>query len=522
MFSADWALAMYAFFGKYPDAQQQEIIDSVDGIASRTSVKSGHGTGKSDLASMMLMLFMIFNPDSKAVVIAAKISVVKEAIWSNMFTNFDQLKIRMPWVAHYFELTDTAFYEKSKKPTWKIICKGYRINNEQSLAGEHRDRMLTILDEASIITDAAFNVVLGSTTSKDNRMLMMSQPTKVGGFFYETHNGLSKKEGGKWTSITLRSDLSEWVQPDFIVNALSDYGGYDSPEYQIKVLGAFPQKMSEFLLGRAECQAAVGREIALDDDWGWIATCDVGITRDRSVINICKNSGAIGPQRKSDNHSLLEMPANVTPVIFADRIIAHCCTGSFPNITIGIDADGIGFAVWELVVKAVEEGGYDDVTVVPIHWGKPPFTNRQKLRFKNLRAMAHIYATDAISDGRSSLDAGHKTVNQFSKLPCIINGAGQWVMMPKIEMKRKYSLSSPDRSDTYCFQQMINYVPAGRENIATSGEMDMMNKFLAETKGVVDDIYDGQGDGWDSAFETLDSTKTTADYRDFDRDPDDN
>jgi hypothetical protein len=215
----------------------------------------------------------------------------------------------------------------------------------------------------------------------------------------------------------------------------------------------------KFLISRAECQAAVGREIALDDDWGWIATCVIGISRESAVINICKVSGAIGVQRKSVNHSLSEMPVSITPTSFADQIIALCCTGEFPNITIAIDTYGMGSVVYDLVAQKIEEGSYPYVRLATVYWDNQPDPGEEVSLFKSVKAMAHINAIDAIKDGRSSLDAGDKTVHQLSQLPGIFNARGFWQIMSRMEMKRKYDLTSPDRSDTYCLQQITSYIP---------------------------------------------------------------
>ncbi len=506
-YSHDWALAMFCFFGKYPDHQQLIMLNSIFQENSRTSVTSGHGTGKSDLLSMIIIMFMIFNPKCRVVVVAAKLQVVKDSIWSNINENFQALEKRMPWIAHYFEVTDQHFYERSHKHVWRASAKGYRINNEQTLAGEHKDVMLTVIEEASVVTNAAVTTIMGAQTSRDNRVVMVSQPTHSGGFFYETQHSRSKVEGGKWNAITMRSDESEWVQPDFILNCLSDYGGYDTPEFQIKVLGRFPAKQSLFLLGRLEVMAAVRCPVELADDWGWVATIDVGITRDRSVINISKVSGEIGPNRVVKNEHVLEMAADYGSVAFTNRILAECCSGRYPNITIAIDADGPGHPIWENLVDRIEKGGYDDVTVIAIKWGKPPFTKKQRDRFKNLRAMAHVFAADAIRAKRLSIDNHTKTVEQMSKLPGGLNPTGQWLMMSKQDMKLKLQIASPDRSDTYCFTQIINYKPASQEtSFFSADDAEEYDDWLGKDLGDVD--HEASDGNWD----LVNTSEHDADY----------
>jgi hypothetical protein len=218
----------------------------------------------------------------------------------------------------------------------------------------------------------------------------------------------------------------------------------------------------KFLIGREDCQAAVGREIALDDDWGWIATCVMSITRDSAVINICQASGDIGEERKSVNHSLTEMPGTITPKSFADKIIALCCTGEYPNINIGIDASGMGSAVYDHLEHEIEQGSYPYVRLTPLYWDSKRSPGSEQLPFKSVKALAHVNATDAVKYGRSSLDAGDKTVQQFSQLSCIIHSDGYWQVPSTLEMKQKYQLPSPDRADTYILQQITDYIPANQ------------------------------------------------------------
>ena len=80
-------------------------------------------------------------------------------------------------------------------------------------------QIFLILDEASGISDKAINILTGALTEKDNRMLMMSQPTRPSGYFYDSHHKNAKSEhnpNGTWTSIILNSEESPFVEPKFI------------------------------------------------------------------------------------------------------------------------------------------------------------------------------------------------------------------------------------------------------------------------------------------------------------------
>ncbi len=467
MFDQDWDTAMEVLFGIETDQQQRLVLDSVSRKASRTSVSSGHGTGKSFITAAVVILFMILYPGARVVVIANKIKQVMDAVWKYVKIHYAELKKRMPWLADYFVLTETTFYERTQKGVWYVTPKGFRLNHEESLAGEHADHMLTIIDEASGVNDRAFGVIMGAQTSADNRVLLLSQPTRVGGYFYQTHHSLSTANGGVWTSLTLSSALSRHVTREFILERLQEYGGFDSPEFQIKVLGRFPRNMSAFLLGRDAVQAAasaVTRKLVakrLGDDWGWLATLDVGAGRDRSVINISKVSGDIGPRRIVLNHKLLEMAADIDPLKFARRVFSECCNGNYPNITLAIDGDGVGYTVYlhlqEMIADLNAAG--ENIQLIRIRWGFHPVMPADKKRFYNMRSKAHILGQEAVNSGRMAIDNDVKTIDQMSKLPLSMNEQGLWVMMKKEVMRNKMQIASPDRSDTYMFTQIVSYIP---------------------------------------------------------------
>ncbi|WP_234783166.1 terminase [Enterobacter hormaechei] len=338
-----WGLAAVQLFGKTPTWQQDLILDSVQESGSRTTVSSGHGTGKSDMASIMVMLFMILFPHARVILVATKIGQVRNGIFKYMRQNWAECTKRYPWLAEYFILTDTAFYERTQKGSWEVVAKGFRLGNEEALAGEHAKHLFYIIDEASGVSDKAIGVIKGALTQEDNRLLLTSQPTRPSGHFYDSHHSLKRTpaypEG--YNAIVLNSEESPLVTLNFIKEKLAEYGGRDSPEYMIKVLGRFPSMSNEFLLGLDECERAARRPTRLKKGWGWVACCDVGNGRDSSVLSIFKISGNRN-RRRVVPHRVIEYAGTIDAVKFADVIVAECRADVYPNISIVIDGDGIG------------------------------------------------------------------------------------------------------------------------------------------------------------------------------------
>ena len=168
-----------------------------------------------------------------------------------------------------------------------------------------------------------------------------------------------------------------------------------------------------FLLTKAECLDAVNKEASLDNDWGWVATCCTGLPRGNSVINISKVSGAEGPERVVENHKMIELSAEIPPETFVERVLSACCNGAYPNITIAIDVIGYGYIVWKKLCAMLKKIKYRDVSVQAVNWHEKPTIAQQRAKFKDLRALAHIYTAAAIRGGRMALDSRPKTIDKF-------------------------------------------------------------------------------------------------------------
>jgi hypothetical protein len=448
IFQPDWVSFAAIIANKKPTWQQRQIIEAVQKKGSRVTVSSGHGTGKSDMTSIMILAFIILNPESRVVVVANNAAQVRNVIWKYIKVNFKTICRNIPWLESYFELNEREFFAVGYKGVWSCIAKSARLGNEEALAGEHCHTYLIVVDEASGLPDKALQVLSSALTEENNNMCLLSQSTRTSGFFYDTHHRLAKSISnpeGIWHAIKLNSEESPLVTPNFIGEKLISYGGEDAPEYQIKVLGEFPNNMNGYLLSRTDCErAAIVTPKLKEGQWGWIAACDVGNGRDKSVINICKVSTDNAEARIVIAHQIIEMPTDIDPIDFSYEIQRHIEPYINQNISILIDGDGVGFAT----VKIVRELGLE---VQEIRWGKPVFNTDQKTRFINQRAYSHIMMRDAIKTGRMNIDQSELTKDQISRLPVFLNESGKWVVCSKKDMREKHNIKSPDRSDTYCF-----------------------------------------------------------------------
>ncbi|MGO6143047.1 hypothetical protein ACTJ7R_29225 (plasmid) [Escherichia coli] len=78
------------------------------------------------LTSIMIMLFIIMYPGARAIIVANKIQQVM-AVSEYIKINWATATSRFPWLADYFVLTETAFYEVTGKGVWTVVPKGFRL-----------------------------------------------------------------------------------------------------------------------------------------------------------------------------------------------------------------------------------------------------------------------------------------------------------------------------------------------------------------------------------------------------------
>ncbi|WP_065480699.1 hypothetical protein [Aeromonas hydrophila] len=370
----DWNTAAVELFGKEPTWQQALILDSAQETGAKTSVSSGHGTGKSDMTSIMILIFMLCFPGARVIVVANKIGQVQTVVWKYLKQNYKELCRRHPWIEQYFVLTETTFFERSSKGVWFVSPKGCRIGNEESLAGEHAAHLFYIVDEASGVSDKAFGVMTGALTEDDNRILLLSQPTRPSGYFYDTHHKLKKRHPGDkdgYTAIKLNSEQSPLVKLSFIRTKIREYGGSrDAPEYMIKVRGEFPRTSSEYLLSRDDCEKATRAQPRLAKGWGWLVLVDVGNGRDSSVANLVRVSGERF-ERRVVPVTVKEWAGTIDPVNFGRLLNAEYPDEQYPNVTFAVDGDGVGADT----ATILEEAGRH---VQRIRWGQHCFSQEDK------------------------------------------------------------------------------------------------------------------------------------------------
>ena len=342
------------------------------------AVASGHGTGKSWLMAWLLDWHLRCYPYSNALLTATNITQVRSVVWKYLDDVITDVERVRPWMAGRFVKQTQRYFFKGLKDSWYVLPKTASKGAAENMSGQHRKHYLVVVDEASGVADDIHGVLRGALTQGEgNRYVMISQPTRTVGHFADAFGKLSNI----YTTFHLNAELSPLVDKSFILEKLIEYKGHHSPEYQIKVLGKFPDNMSGFLIPARWLEACQEITIKHAEPWGWVIVADVaeGVHRDESVWVVARVSG-YGEARRVE---VVECQAflDKNEKEFARRIYQRI--QELPSVTVGIDGDGAG----RTVILELEELG---VLVEHIHWGLPPHSKTDQKRYANQRAYASV------------------------------------------------------------------------------------------------------------------------------------
>lgn len=126
-----------------PDDIQGDILNMVANNRM-TSVRSGHGIGKSAVLSWLILWFMCTRPSPKIPCTAPTKHQLHDILWAEiakwMSTELNSLKTELEW-------TQEKLYMKSNPENWFAVPRTATLPD--ALQGFHADHLLYIIDEAS-------------------------------------------------------------------------------------------------------------------------------------------------------------------------------------------------------------------------------------------------------------------------------------------------------------------------------------------------------------------------------------
>ena len=404
------------------DEQQAKVVRAVYDDERHVTNRSGRGCGKTYVVCSIAWHFLCTRSNSHVYIVAPSGGTADSAIWPNMARIYNLMN---PIYKDQFEFQSDMIKHVNNKFDWFCVKRTARPENPDALAGTHAPNMLYILDEASGINDEMFRVILGSLTEGiNNKLVMISNPRRLSGFFYNSHAPDKKK---MFVQLQMSALNSKWVSKRSIQDIVDMYG-IESNEYRVEVMGEFPFREDGAIIPWDLINLAVDRkdvEPAGEMRWG----LDIGAGNDKSVL--IKRQGPV----VFDDIRKYKMKDTTKVVAAVIKEYEECDEDEKPD-AIYVDTIGVGKGAGDQLRKA-------GLPIIPA-----VASNRAVSKKYNYNAKSEWWKemSEWFRDQQPQMPADKELSEELATYRAIPSSDGRFKVEPKDKFKSRLK-RSPDTAD---------------------------------------------------------------------------
>lgn len=232
---------------------QLEELTALDEGATKLSIRSGHGVGKTAFCSWCALHFLLFRNDVKVIITSPSLKQMTDGLIPEIQK---WIAVLPKWMSMQLDITSERLTRKPFGKNNFVSFRTARKENPEALQGVHAESVLIIVDEASGVEEVVYEAGQGALSTVGSIAILIGNPTKPSGFFYKTHNELSDL----WRTRRVSCMESSRVSEDYIKSQERTYGR-DSREFKVRVLGEFPDSGESAVIPREYVESAQGRDI---------------------------------------------------------------------------------------------------------------------------------------------------------------------------------------------------------------------------------------------------------------------
>lgn len=238
-----------------PDPWQLKVLRAHGRGERRIAVRSCHGPGKTAVAAWLVCYMLCTRLPQKTVATAPTSSQLQGALLPEVKMWFGRLPNE---IQDLFDVKANGIYERMTRHGSESYfeARTSRVESPEALQGVHSDHVLLIGDEASGIPEAVFNAAAGSMSSDHATTLLIGNPVRTSGLFFEAFHTLADM----WYRVQVAHYDSPRVTDDFVEQIRRTHGE-DSSEFRVRCLGEFPKADDDTLIPYEWVRLAVGRDV---------------------------------------------------------------------------------------------------------------------------------------------------------------------------------------------------------------------------------------------------------------------
>src|SRR5690606_6100281 len=239
--------------GVEPDPWQEKLLTWIAEGERRISVRSGHGVGKSTAASWAMIWYATTRYPVKVVVTAPTSAQLYDALFAELKRWIKELP---PALQQLWDVKQDRVELKASPTEAFISARTSRAEQPEALQGIHSVHVLLVADEASGVPEQVFEAAAGSMSGENATTILLGNPVRGSGFFYDTHHRLS----GQWKTMRVSCEDSPRVSKAYIQEMAARYGE-ESNAFRVRVLGEFPLTDDDTVIPLELVEAAMQRDV---------------------------------------------------------------------------------------------------------------------------------------------------------------------------------------------------------------------------------------------------------------------
>ena len=226
--------------GEHITWQQYQILLAVDDAENgrskrKITIRAGRGVGKSCALAWVIIWYLYVHPRSHVPCTAPGQTQMYDVLWKYIATWVAKLP---PGHKEKFDVQGSYVKVTENPKSWFARASTARKENPEALSGLHSTYMLMVIDEASAVATSIIKTGEESLTEENYIMILISNPTRLVGHFYETHKNYKYLQ--YYRAFQLNAEDSPVVDKASIQEII-DKEGKDSDAYRVSVLGEFPR-----------------------------------------------------------------------------------------------------------------------------------------------------------------------------------------------------------------------------------------------------------------------------------------
>jgi phage terminase large subunit len=419
------------------DPWQQRTLRAYGRGERGISIKACHGPGKTWVVSVMVWHQLLCRFPQHVVATAPSKGQLEGALVKEVRQRYTQLPEPL---RQLFEVKALRVELRAAPDHSWFEARTARAENPEALQGVHcaGGFVLLIADEASAVHEKIFESASGSMSQDNATTVLMSNPTRTSGFFFDTHHKLADM----WYRETVSHADSSRVSDQFVYDMERRYGR-ESSAFRVRCLGEFPHADQDTIIPFEFTESARKRDIVVHPSLSQIWGVDVARFGDDENVFLRRTSLAVLPE--------IEHWGGVDLMVTTGKVMRRwkeLTEEQKQRTEVLVDVVGMGSGV----VDRLQEQG---VNVRGINVAESSAFADQ---YKNLGTELAWKAREWLSTrdhampscpGGCAKDCPHEVLAQELGLwRYTVTSAGKLLREPKGDVKKRYG-KSPDFADAF-------------------------------------------------------------------------